>query len=289
MNAKLIQYSTVASRDKGEFRWLPVGMGYIITDESDNCIVIDGGNPEDAADLVKLIEASNTSHKVDLWILTHPHPDHFGALVTIAEDPEFNQRLSVKQIAMSVPSLESKYAATHQNYSDIYNKLMRISELLACNIITPISGDALKFGKTVVDILFTQADYTDAGDPNELSMIFSITAAGTRILFTGDTYRKPAEICCEKYPDNLKCDICQLAHHALNGGSERLYDLASPKICLIPTARSAYNAMLFGDYKNRNETAANRYIMQKISPSDHIISAEGTRTLTLDNGSVSVI
>lgn len=287
MRAKLIQYATVASGDRGEFRWLPVGMGYILVDDGGRCIAIDGGNPEDAEGFVRLIEEHSPTSTVDLWILTHPHPDHYGALAAAAAAPELRSRIIIGRLALSIPAPDSDYASRREEYGRAYRRIQTLCEQLGCEVITPRTGDTLRVGDMNINILFTQAELPEATDPNELSLIFNISAGGARVLFTGDTYRRSADLCAERQGAALKCDICQLAHHALNGGSESLYALAAPRICLISTAMPAYEAMLYGSYRERESTRSNRLIMQATPADMQIISACGTKILLLEDGNIS--
>ena len=61
-------------------------MGYIIKTKNDEVIVIDGGEPGDAENLKNQI--SQNGNKVDYWIITHPHIDHMGAFMEIAQNTD---------------------------------------------------------------------------------------------------------------------------------------------------------------------------------------------------------
>lgn len=87
---KLIQYCTKASLYDGPFDsvvgWAAAGMGYLFKTANGHLVVVDGGNCEDAEAFVSLLEmnASTALPEIDLWIITHPHGDHYGALLEIA-------------------------------------------------------------------------------------------------------------------------------------------------------------------------------------------------------------
>ena len=105
---KLIQYCTKESLYNGAFDgqvgWHAAGMGYLLVTENGKLIVIDGGCPNDAEDLLALLE-QNASGKpvVDLWIITHAHSDHFGALKTIANTQALRERLEVREFLWRFP------------------------------------------------------------------------------------------------------------------------------------------------------------------------------------------
>ena len=95
---KLIQYMTRASLYDGPFDskvgWSAAGMGYIALTENGKIIVIDGGYGDDAEDIIELLKSNcseDTPH-IDLWIITHPHFDHYGALKEITKIPNCARR-----------------------------------------------------------------------------------------------------------------------------------------------------------------------------------------------------
>ena len=105
---KLIQICTDASLYNGKFDntgWAAAGMGYILVTESNRFIVIDGGFAEDAQKIIKMLE--EMSHElvptVDLWIITHSHGDHYGALMEICNRPELAARVKIKELLYYFP------------------------------------------------------------------------------------------------------------------------------------------------------------------------------------------
>ena len=60
-------------------------MFYTIKGSNGKLIVIDGGWTDQEAFVRKIIRS--LGNKVDLWIITHPHPDHAGAFIKIFSSP----------------------------------------------------------------------------------------------------------------------------------------------------------------------------------------------------------
>ena len=105
---KLIQYATKASAYDGAFDskvgWAAAGMGYLLRTENGHLIAVDGGHPEDAEAFLELLEANSDGKPVvDFWIITHPHGDHYGALLEICRRPELAARMSVKTLIYHFP------------------------------------------------------------------------------------------------------------------------------------------------------------------------------------------
>ena len=100
---KLIQYRTNASLYDGAFDsvsgWSAAGMGYVIVSENGKLIVIDGGFGDDAENLLDILRRNSPDAvpEVDLWIITHPHVDHYGALREVSANEKLRDRVKVKR------------------------------------------------------------------------------------------------------------------------------------------------------------------------------------------------
>ena len=63
-------------------------MSYILQTRTGKLVVIDGGNRQDAGNLLeKLIALGGPEPTVEIWLLTHPHLDHVDALLEIFSGP----------------------------------------------------------------------------------------------------------------------------------------------------------------------------------------------------------
>ena len=251
--ARLIQYMTRASAFDGEWKWQAAGMCYILQLDSGRTIVIDGGHAADAEDLVSYLEeACGGRPSVALWILTHPHGDHIGALGRIVTDSELLGRIDISAVCFDAPK-----EFTFGNGRNIAGELSLLTKISECGarVITPSSGDRIDLDGAETEFLFTYRDAETLSDPNELSLVFTVKAGKSKIMFTGDAYRASLDMLEEKYGDSLSCDICQLAHHALNGGSISFYSAVGAKTTLVPISRSGYEAMKESQYDKINAPA----------------------------------
>jgi glyoxylase-like metal-dependent hydrolase (beta-lactamase superfamily II) len=106
---KLIQYRTHASLYDGAFDstvgWSAAGMGYVLVTENKKLVVIDGGFGEDAENIISLLKENSKEviPKVDLWIITHPHIDHYGAIREIANNEKYREQIKVEKILYWFP------------------------------------------------------------------------------------------------------------------------------------------------------------------------------------------
>ena len=238
----LIQYQTLRSATNELFNVLGVGMGYVIRTRENHLVVIDGGNPEDGEKFLQLLcDLSDGMPQVTHWFITHPHSDHYGALMTICCDPVLLARLKIGEIVFSVPERDFVDVRNHV-YAPMVDELNEILWRTNAVHTVPSSGDVFEVDGMRIEIVTTWRDLEEVIDPNDTSTALMVDAYGTRILILGDSYDAAAANAVRNFGDRLKCDICQIAHHGLRGGSIELYERADPAIWLLPSNRATMQA-----------------------------------------------
>lgn len=259
---RLIQYETKASSYDGDWKWQAAGMCYIIHLESGELIVIDGGHAADAEDLIDYLwDVSGGRPKVAAWLLSHPHKDHIGALHRIISDRELSSRIDIAALYASAPA---EFEFAKGRILDVELRMQKeIEAFFGERHIEPRSGDSADVCGVRIDFLFTYIDGEGLSDSNELSMVFTLTVNEKRVMFPGDQYHRSLDMLADKHGDELRCDICQLAHHALNGGSTKFYEKCGAQIVLVPISRSGYRAMKLEKYDEINAPA--RYAISHAS------------------------
>ncbi len=224
-------------------------MGYVIVTRSRHLIVIDGGGCRaDALGMLDIMERTvGERPRVDMWIITHPHIDHYAALMAIAAESELRSRVDVGSVCCCIP--EHFTWMRRGELCNAQKDLDRVAALpsqLGCELIRPRVGDSFDIDGTVIEILHTYENAASVADPNELSMVFTVTGDLRRVMFTGDAYPAGLEVVYaanREHPEALKCDILQAAHHGLNGGHTMFYKLVDASVVLIPISRSGDRAM----------------------------------------------
>lgn len=258
----LWQYSTIASRDDKPFIWQAAGMGYVLRTAAGRFVVVDGGYDRDAGPLISLMqrEAGGRRPEIALWILTHPHADHTGALLRIADEPYLKRQVHIDAVAFNLPErFITKAGAYSEN---AISPLRALSAKLSCRYLRPHTGEHLAVDNLTFDFFFTQEDYLGE-DVNELSMVFRVSGGVKAVMFTGDVYEKPLRLVTDKFSaEQLHSDIIQAAHHGLNGGFAEFYRKVGAETVLVPMTRPAYDAMMTGDYADDKGTQPNRTLMR---------------------------
>lgn len=234
--AKLIQLCTEASRRDEDFSrvWPAAGMGYIFVGNSGKLIVVDGGESrQDAEQLLAHLERLSGGNRptVDLWIISHAHLDHYGALEILSKDESLRERVTVKQMCFS-----QQIPVTFDPDDD--RRLSEIPARLGCENTVPHAGDVLAVDDLTVKILFTWENYErleSAHTFNQLSLIFIVTCGTRRMMLVGDSSSTgPRWVRTHYSAEELKSDHLQLAHHGLDGGEVLFYKTVAPSVVWIP-------------------------------------------------------
>ena len=238
--------------------WYAAGMSYIIKTENGKLIVIDGGYPEDAYEIVKLLKLySNTNDVVvDHWIITHPHGDHVNCLVELAADEELSRKIDINNLVFHFPT-----DFTRESTCAKYNAYMHaIADQYGAKVINPKKGDMLTVDGAKITFLRVPTNYSSFSSGNQLSMIFTVEI-NKKIMFTGDAYTDGLTETYNEYGAALKCDILQMPHHYLcDTGYKPFYEAADASEVMLPTCVAGYNAMYNNSsYYNSSKHKANMY------------------------------
>ena len=204
-------------------------MSYIIDTPEGNVIVIDGGYycEEDANCLYELLKERDK--KVDLWLITHAHDDHFGALLWLWENyPDFD--VVIHKLIYNFPPLEWLVATEKNNYTHRFLKAIKKQGLC---VYTPQAGEIISCGGMSLEIVSVPEEYEEYPTINSTSIIIVARFPKREVLFLGDFDIHGQEEFLRKHsPDSIRKDIVQMAHHGQGGVDFSFYKLIQPKICL---------------------------------------------------------
>lgn len=258
---KMIQYCTNASLFDGDFigagAWPAAGMGYVFVSENNRLIVVDGGHGVDAEALTDLLteQAGGGIPSVDLWIVTHPHGDHYGALQEIAAREDLRKRINVKKMVYYFPEeFRSKNGKAPCGKANRH--MESICQSLGTPVRVPTEGERIRVDSLELTFLFVPTDCSCIDNPNSLSLIFTVQGSRRRVMMTGDAFPDTLQYCVEHYGEALQCDILQLPHHGLcDTGYPDFYRLVNAKVLFDPISKAGDEAMKSGFYGDL--TAAN--------------------------------
>ena len=171
---------------------------------------------------------------VDYWFITHAHGDHYGALVTMADRPDF-YGVTIGELIYNFPDREwmlkrepgSRPYLT--NFCDnVLGKQLKDVKRGDCS-----PGRVVAFGSWSFEIL-NEPFLCDRDTINNSSVMISVKAGGKTWLETGDMSVEGGRDAMKKLGPRLKHDIVFLAHHGQRGVDKDFYAAVAPKAAIWP-------------------------------------------------------
>ena len=242
-------------------------MFYTITDQRGRLVVIDGGW-EDEADQVRSVINSLGGH-VNAWIITHPHPDHVGALNDILA--HYNEEKIRIDHIYTVKVREARYRETAEYYDDYasYEKFSTHCKNLG-DMVTYLKEndeiDLIGLKMKVFSAWDERVDQFENNECNQGSMMFRLAGREKSILFCADVQKEMEAYILPAHADELASDYVQLAHHGNWGLTKAFYDLVNPigaffdgPASIIDTEDGIYDGHELRDYLNDKNVTLYRF------------------------------
>lgn len=270
-------------------------MSFVLVTKSNNCIVIDGGRPEDMPLLKQYVDGRHIS----AWILTHAHLDHVSGFVdevhknNLADfdvekvyynNPPFD-KLKDETNVPSLPYFKQELEEL-KNFYDIEGKIKD-----KAHIVT--QGESVMVDECKIDFIYTYHDGLYSNLLNDSSLSFMITTPNKKVLFLGDLGPEGGDVLYEESRDKIKADIVQMAHHGhMNVGME-VYAAINPKACMWCCADWLYDEDEIPDYLSDRErsrklqrermygTKITRQWMDILGVKTHYVTKDGTQKIIL--------
>ena len=169
----------LASVDGGQMN------SFIITTEGGAVIVIDGGENNDAANLIRHLKALTGKEipHIDAWILSHPHADHICAFLQIMET--MPSAVTVEKVYYNFPSAD--FIAGLQPWKDESPaRFYRDLPLFADKLVTVTRTDTFDVGEAHFECLYSPNPEITENVCNNSSLVLMMTLGGKKTLWLGD-------------------------------------------------------------------------------------------------------
>lgn len=207
-------------------------MGYVVKADTGEVIVIDGGCNGNTEELVKTLRLTGST--VDAWFITHPHSDHFEVLFDIINN---YQDLTIKNLYFN--QVEDDFHSELGDKADckeikLFNYQIKLHKLEHSELST---GDVLTFGNLTVKVLSEGLKNAKENYFNNLSYVLKFYDDSFSMLFLGDAGFEGGDFVVENFPEEIKCDGVQLAHHGQQGVKKKTYMAIAPKYAFWPTPK----------------------------------------------------
>lgn len=213
----------------------------VIESRKGSVIVVDGGTEYDADHLAKTIR--DKGGRVAVWLVTHPHSDHIGALTKLLSDDQYED-LQIDNIYYSIEPQEWYEEFDSEFQSGRAAMVAQFREAVEAKLPAKKRHEYSEAGtKLVVDeitITVLNKPYLIHGFNaiNDSSVAYMLHINQKKVIFLGDLGPKAGEMFMADYADRLDwldCDVVQMAHHGQYGVEEEVYQVLNPEICLWPT------------------------------------------------------
>lgn len=251
-------------------------MSYVIITEKDNCIIVDGGRPED----IPLLREKVKGHPIKAWILTHAHKDHMSAFVKLINDEDADFCPEAVYYNFPPVSFAEEYETRDvENMREFYQVVPKLGDKAR---ITRM-GDVLTVDEVRVEFLYHwEESYSFVYKTiNDTSLVFRLETPRTSVMFLGDLGPEGGDKLMEMNMDKLKAEYVQMAHHGHAGVGAEVYMMIDPRVCIWnapawlmeePAKRLQYR---------RYGQKMTRYWMEKMGVKEHIVTMNGTAEIIL--------
>ena len=174
--------------------------------------------------------------KIDLAIVSHPHPDHYVGLQAVARHLPIRELWSVHEVSERPGPYETWLAKLKTS---------------GTRVLAPPVGTAKRIGGTSLEVLWPlyspkppeRVSRVARGDPiltvNDNSLVVRVSAAGRHVLFAGDIEEEAEELMVEHYGNALRADILKVPHHGSRTSSTEAFVAATrPLVAVISCGRA---------------------------------------------------
>jgi competence protein ComEC len=177
------------------------------------------GNPVDTGEAVVLpVLRAKRRSRLDVVVLTHPHPDHFGGLLAVLR-------------AVEVGELWDSGQGEAHGAGPVYAELLAFARGRGIPIRRPsdLCGRKRNLGGAVVELLAPCPAYVPGRDANDNSLVLRVEFAARAALLTGDAEALEERDLVNTRPGALRADLLKAGHHGSRTSTgEALLDAVAP-------------------------------------------------------------
>ena len=225
------------------------GMCYIIRTASGKFFVIDSAHGYYLMDCDRIYkfmrERTPAGQKVHIagWFITHGHDDHVAQFINYLN---FNMDDTIIDKAyLNFISGDHKDATDWMEITKLYPiyTINALKEHPEIDIVRLHTGQKFYIDNLEIDVLCSHEDVfpEDNSNFNDSSIVIMISTEGNKILIPGDAGHEESYVLERRYPDFLKSDIVQQAHHGHFGTTKEFYRLVDADLVLFPVTQIIFD------------------------------------------------
>jgi competence protein ComEC len=154
-----------------------------------------------AAAVVPVLRARRRE-RLDVIVLTHPHPDHFGGLPAVLA-------------AVPVREIWDSGQGEAEGAGPVYAELMRSARARGTRIVGPreLCGRPRFVGGSSIELLSPCPAFVPGRDANDNSLVLRVSFGRYTALLTGDAEAIEERELVGRYGATLRADLLKIGHH----------------------------------------------------------------------------
>lgn len=159
---------------------------------------------------------------VDVIVLSHPHPDHFGGLLSVMGGVIVGEFWDTGQGAA-------------EGAGPVYAELLRVAAQQHTKILGPeqLCGSR-NYGGAALSVLAPCPGYTPHEPANDNSFVLRLAAGPRSVLFVGDAERQEESELVATASDHLQSEVLKVGHHgSRTSSSEPFLAAVRPRLAVI--------------------------------------------------------
>lgn len=188
-------------------------------------ILVDAGenaSTDKANVLAALGEIMGDDMSLEYVVATHPHSDHIGGLPVVFSNYEIGSIFKYQTSCSSKTNLMTELDNAIESETGCQVNLIHDYLNGQTSKTLTINDD--------VDLVFYDTGSLLSADENNSSIVFTLEACGSRLLFTGDAEKNQEAVYASLCGD---VDVFSMGHHgSANGTSASFLSTISPEVCI---------------------------------------------------------
>jgi beta-lactamase superfamily II metal-dependent hydrolase len=161
------------------------------------------GNPIDTGERVVLPVLRNMRRtRIDVMVLTHPHPDHFGGLPAVMR-------------AVEVGELWDSGQGEAEGAGPVYAELIALARRRGIPVRRPaeLCGRPRRHGGATVELLAPCPSFVRGRDANDNSLVLHVRFGERAALLMGDAEHEEEAELVARHGTRLRADLLKAGHH----------------------------------------------------------------------------
>jgi competence protein ComEC len=182
------------------------------------------GNPIDTGERVVLPVLRNARRaRIDVMVLTHPHPDHFGGLPAVLR-------------AVDVGELWDSGQGEAEGAGPVYRELLALARARGIPVRRPgdLCGRPRRHGGATVEVLAPCPSFIRGRDENDNSLVLHVRYGRRAALLMGDAEHEEEAELVARHGARLRADLLKAGHHGSRTSTgEPLLRAVSPSFATL--------------------------------------------------------